>query len=96
MKIDLFKEVMPSLMHHKNNVFVNADDCDKYYEKSGFIINRVLSMYNDCALQANYMNMLNHLDGKLKNDFYINILRGYKRPYHYVKATKYEDIEIIS
>jgi len=92
---DLFKEVMPSLMHYKNEVFENDAEKEQYFNDKSFMINRILSMYNDCVLYANIMNYYYGLDGKLKNDYYINTLRGYRRSYNYIKALKFEDLDII-
>lgn len=95
MTVDLFKDLMPSLMIHKKEVFESDKDKDEFFRNKSFIVNRVLSMYMDCVIPANEMNKFHQLDGKLKFDFFINILRGYKRPYNYAKIRKYSDLEII-
>lgn len=92
---DLFKEVMPSIMHYKNNVFHDDKEIEEYFNKNFFIINKVLSMYMDCVPAANYLNIYNQLPGKLKHDFLLNIIRGYKRPFNYAKTEKMEDLDII-
>lgn len=92
---DLFKEVMPAIMHHKKEVFENDEEKQKFFDEKSFIINRVLSMYMDCVFQANLMNMNNSIDGKLKYDFYLNTLRGYKRPFNYAKSEKFSDLDVI-
>ena len=83
---DLFKEVIPAIMVRNENIFDSDKEVDDYYVKSSWIINKTLSMYNDCVIPANLMNINNHLDGKLKNDFYINTISGYKRKFNYVKS----------
>jgi hypothetical protein len=92
---DLFKEVLPSLLQHKKEVFRDDAEKDLFYNRNSYIINKALSMHFDCVLPANEMNKHFSLDGKLKHDFYLNILRGYRRPFNYAKAKKLEDLSII-
>lgn len=92
---DLFKEYMPSIMWHKNEVFQNDIEKDKFVSDKSYIINRVLSMYIDCIFYSNMMNQYYHLDGKVKHDFYLNSLRGYKRPFNYAKSEKLNDLDVI-
>ena len=92
---DLFKEVLPSLLQHKKEVFRDDAEKDLFYNRNSYIINKALSMHFDCVLPANEMNKHFSLDGKLKHDFYLNILRGYQRPFNYAKAKKLEDLSII-
>ena len=93
---DLFKEVIPSILQTKKNVFENDEEMDRYYERNSFIILKTLSMYMDCVLQSNVINYNYHIDGKLKNDFLLNSIRGYKRKFSYQKKTKLDDLEFIS
>lgn len=92
---DLFKEVLPSLMRFKTDPFPDDAMKESYFNNKSFIINRTLSMYMDCILPANMMNMNYHIGGKLKYDYIINILRGYRRPHNYVKAIKYDELDVI-
>jgi len=50
----------------------------------------------DCVLQSNVINYNYHIDGKLKNDFLLNSIRGYKRKFSYQKKEKLDDLEFIS
>lgn len=93
---DLFKEVLPALMQTKSKVFETPEDVDRFYERNSYIILKSLSMYMDCVLQANVINMNYHLDGTLKNDFLLNSIRGYKRKFAYSKKSKLEDLDIVS
>jgi Bacteriophage clamp loader A subunit len=94
---DLFREVLPSIMVNKKEVFVDDREKDKWFLDNSFILIKAISMYLDTAISANIMNVNNHLDGKLKYDYFINTIRGYKRPHSYVKSIKYnaDDLEII-
>ena len=72
---DLFKEIIPSILQTKEYVLENEKD---YVP---FIVNRALSYHYDCAMYANEMNRLPHTDRKLQYDFYLNSIRGYRRPF---------------
>lgn len=82
-------------MRFKNEVFEDEETKEKYMTEKSFIINRVMSMYLDCVIPANMMNLNYHIDGKLKFDFYLNTIRGYKRPFNYASKIKYDDLDII-
>jgi len=85
---DLFKEALPSIMHTKTQIFIDDLEKNEFYNKNSYIINKALSMHVDCVIPANLMNMFHGLDGKLKHDFFMNSLRGFKRPFAYAKAQK--------
>lgn len=92
---DLFKEALPSIMHTKKEIFIDDLDKNEFYNKNSYIINKALSMHVDCVIPANLMNMFHGLDGKLKHDFYMNSLRGYKRKFSYAKSQKFDSLNII-
>lgn len=56
-----------------------------------FIVNRGLSYHRDCLMQSNEMNRRHFLSKKMQNDYYLNTIRSYKRPF--VKWGKAEKIE---
>ena len=72
---DLFKEIIPSILHNKNYVL---DDEKDYH---AFVVNRALSFHYDCVLQCNEMNKLPGLPGALQYQYLLNTIRGYKRPF---------------
>lgn len=72
---DIFKDIIPSILHTKKNVLEEEKDY------APFIVNRAISYHYDCILFANQMNSNPHLDKKLQYDYYINKVRPYKRPY---------------
>ena len=51
---DLFKEVVPSILQTKKNVF---SDEHEYKDYKAFMVNRALSFHMDCVLYANEMNL---------------------------------------
>jgi hypothetical protein len=88
--LDLFKEVLPSLLHSKTYVLTLENE--KEYKP--YIVNRALSQYNDIILYVNEMNRYPNLDNKLQYDFYINTLKSKKRPFQkWYKKSESGDIE---
>lgn len=94
---DLFKEVIPAIMNTKKQVFQNDEEADEYYIKNGYMVNKTLSMYLDCIFPANMINYFWSLDGKMKHDFFLSVIRGYRRSFNYAKAKKTEsDLKSVS
>jgi hypothetical protein len=87
---DLFKDIIPAIMVTKKDVLVDEKDY------APFLVNKALSFHYDCIMYANEMNFRPNLDAKLQNDFLLNTVRGYKRPFQkWVKRETVENIEAI-
>lgn len=87
---DIFKDIIPALLHTKEDVLVNEKD---YVP---FVINRALSYHYDCIMYANIMNQYPNLDNRLQFSFLLNTIRPVKRPYQkWIKKTIVEDLEAI-
>ena len=76
----------------KKNLIVD-DITEKGYQP--FLINRTLSHFKETVLYANEMNLNHHLDNRLQNDFFINIITKKKRFSKWVKPTEIEDLDCI-
>lgn len=85
--MDLFKDILPSIMENKKHV-ITAENEKDYVP---FVVNRALSFHKDCILYTNQMNQLPNTDNLPQYHFLINIVRGYKRRYQ--KWHKRETIE---
>ena len=82
-----------AIQQNKQQLIVDKASEDEYVP---FIINRALSFHKDCIMQANEMNRRHFLDNKMQNDFLMNIVRGYKRPFiKWAKPEKNDDIDCI-
>jgi hypothetical protein len=77
MVVDLFKDIIPSILQTKKSVI--TQDNEKDYPP--FIVNKTLSFHLDCLHYANEMNKVPHLDKLLQYQYLINSIRGYKRPF---------------
>ena len=86
-------EYVNQILQGKKQLIVDGAT-EKLYEP--FLVNRALSYHKDCIMYANEMNRRHFIDKKLQNDFLINTIRSYKRPFNkWIKAEKSEDIACI-
>lgn len=91
--MDLFKEVIPSILQTKQYQIQTEDD-EKSFDI--FMTNRALSHHMDCVLYANEMNTNYHIDKKLQYDFLFHSIKKAKRPYQkWVKSTNIENLSLI-
>ena len=89
---DLFKEILPSILQNKKNVFENGD----YSDYLPFIVNRALSYHSDCLLYAAEMSILSHLDKDIQYQYLINTIRSYKRNFQkWQKVEAVDDLECV-
>ena len=87
---DLFRDIIPSILHKKNHVLDNEKD---YH---AFVINKALSFHYDCVLQANEMNQYPGLPATLQYQYLLNTIRGYKRPFRkWEKRETIDDLEAV-
>ena len=75
---DLFKEIVPSILQTKKNVFEDGD----YKDYNPFIVNRALSYHLDCLPYVAEISMLPHLDKDMQYQYLINTIRSMKRKFH--------------
>ena len=84
---DLFKEILPSILQSKNNIFVNND----YADYNAFVINRALSYHLDCLPYVAEISSLSHLDKDMQYQYLLNSVRSMKRPFHKWQKSETED-----
>ena len=88
---DLFKEIVPSILQTKKNVF----DGD-YKDYKAFMVNRVLSYHMDCVLYANEMNIRPGLDSDMQYQYLLNTIRSVKRKFQpWQKTEVLKDLECV-
>lgn len=90
---DLFKEIVPSILQNKKNVF--EDDPD-YKDYNPFIVNRALSFHPDCIPYVEVMNSMHYLDKDMQYQYLINTIRPMKRKFApWQKSQVEKDIECV-
>jgi hypothetical protein len=88
---DLFKEILPSIMKSKQNVF----DGD-YSDYNPFIVNRALSYHIDCLPYAAEICSLSHLDKDMQYQYLLNSVRSMKRDFKkWQKSETEENLECV-
>lgn len=89
---DLFKEILPSILRNKKNVFENGD----YSDYNAFIVNRALSYHVDCLPYVAELSSMSHLDDDMQYQYLINTIRSFKRDFHkWQKVETVEDLECV-
>ena len=91
---DLFKDYLPAINHTKKNLM---DSDDPMWEKKypAFMVNKVLSGFQDTVMLCNEMNRNHFLDRDMQFQFLLNSIRQRKRFTPFLKASKIKDIECV-
>ena len=91
---DLFKDYLPAINHTKKNLM---DSDDPMWEKKypAFMVNKVLSGFQDTVMLSNEMNRNHFLDRDMQFQFLLNSIRSKKRFTPYVRRFKIKDIECV-
>ena len=94
MAYDLFKDYLPAINHTKKNLM---DSDDPMWEKKypAFMVNKVLSGFQDTIMLSNEMNRNHFLDRDMQFQFLLNSIRSKKRFTPYVRRSKIKDIECV-
>lgn len=90
---DLFKEIVPSILQSKKNVFEDDPDHKDY---NPFIVNRALSFHSDCIPYVEEMNRLHFLDKDMQYQYLIHSIRPMKRKFPPWQKAKWKRIFNIS
>ena len=85
-------EYLNAINSTKKDLMID-EESEKAYNP--FIVNKSLSYFQDTVLIANEMNRYAHLDNKLQNDFFINIVRKKKRFSKWNKPENESDVEVV-
>ena len=91
---DLFKDYLPAINHTKKNL-MNSDDPMWEKKYPAFMVNKVLSGFQDTIMLSNEMNRNHFLDRDMQFQFLLNSIRPKKRFTPFLKAGKIKDIECV-
>ena len=94
MSYDLFKDYLPAINHTKKNL-MNSDDPMWEKKYPAFMVNKVLSGFQDTIILCNEMNRNHFLDRDMQFQFLLNSIRSKKRFTPFLKAGKIKDIECV-
>lgn len=91
--MDLFKEIIPAILVTKEDL-INSENEKEYVP---YVVNRALSFHRDCIFYANQMNMLPNTDRFLQNQYLLNTVRAWRRPFQkWQKLEPDSDLDAIS
>jgi len=91
--VELFKDIIPSILQTKKNVFVDEMD---YRDYKPYIVNRSLSYHMDCILYVNEMNVYCSIDPDMQYQYLLNTIRSMKRKFQpWQKSEVDKDIECV-
>ena len=76
--MDLFKDIVHSILVSKKCVINDAIDREEYIP---FIVNRALSYHMDCILYANEINKHHSIDKDMQYQYLLNTVRPLKRKF---------------
>tara|TARA_R110002095_G_C4074857_1_gene220706 strand:+ start:147 stop:536 length:390 start_codon:yes stop_codon:yes gene_type:complete len=91
---DLFKDYLPAINHTKKNL-MNSDDVMWEKKYPAFMVNKVLSGFQDTVMLCNEMNRNHFLDRDMQFQFLLNSIRQRKRFTPFLRASKIKDIECV-
>lgn len=88
------KEYLNAINHTKEKLM---DSDDNLWEKKypAYVVNKLMSGFQDTILLVNEMNIRHYLDNKCIFDFLLNSVRSRKRFAPMVKADKIKDLEYV-
>jgi len=89
-------DYVTAITYGKNDMMTGTEN-DELAEAgyNSYLTNKSLSYFPDTLLYANEMNMLNHIDNKLKFQYFLNSIRPKKRFSKWVKKQEDSDIEAV-
>lgn len=91
--IDIFKDIVHSILVTKENVIKDEIDLAEY---KPFVVNRALSAHKDCIFYVSELNNRPNLDPDIQYHYYLHSIKGMKRKFQpWNKKDKIEDIEAV-
>ena len=88
------KEYLNAINHTKKNV-MDSEDTMWVKKYPAFIVNKVLSGFQDAIMLVNEMNRNHFLDKDMQFQFLLNSIRSKKRYSPFLRASKLKDIECV-
>ena len=88
------KEYLNAINFSKKNV-MDSEDTMWVKKYPAFIVNKVLSGFQDTIMLVNEMNRNHFLDKDMQFQFLLNSIRSKKRYSPFLKASKIKDIECV-
>ena len=94
MSYDLFKDYLRAINYTKKNL-MDSDDPMWKKKYNAFMVNKILSGFQDCIMLVNEMNRNYFLDNDMQFHFLINSIRARKRFSPFLRASKLKDLDVV-
>ena len=88
------KDYLNSINFNKKNL-MNSDDKEWVKKYPAFIVNKILSGFQDTIMLVNEVNRNHFLDKDMQYSFLLNSIRSKKRFSPFLRANKLKDIDLV-
>ena len=88
------KEYLNAINFTKKNL-MDSDDLLWQKKYPAFIVNKILSGFQDCIMLVNEMNRNHFIDKDMQFQFLLNSIRSKKRYSPFLRSSKLKDLDVI-
>ena len=88
------KEYLNAINFTKKNL-MDSDDLLWQKKYPAFIVNKILSGFQDCIMLINEMNRNHFVDKDMQFQFLLNSIRSKKRYSPFLRSSKLKDLDVI-
>ena len=88
------KEYLNAINFTKKNL-MDSDDLLWQKEYPAFIVNKILSGFQDCIMLVNEMNRNHFVDKDMQFHFLLNSIRSKKRYSPFLRSSKLKDLDVV-
>ena len=88
------KEYLNAINFTKKNL-MDSDDLLWQKKYPAFIVNKILSGFQDCIMLINEMNRIHFVDKDMQFQFLLNSIRSKKRYSPFLRSSKLKDLDVI-
>ena len=88
------KEYLNAINFTKKNL-MDSDDLLWQKKYPAFIVNKILSGFQDCIMLVNEMNRNHFVDKDMQFQFLLNSIRSKKRYSPFLRSNKLKDLDVI-
>ena len=88
------KEYLNAINFTKKNL-MDSDDLLWQKKYPSFIVNKILSGFQDCIMLVNEMNRNHFMDKDMQFHFLLNSIRSKKRYSPFLRSSKLKDLDVV-
>ena len=88
------KEYLNAINFTKKNL-MDSDDLLWQKKYPSFIVNKILSGFQDCIMLVNEMNRNHFIDKDMQFHFLLNSIRSKKRYSPFLRSSKLKDLDVV-